>query len=159
MSFGGKRLKATGKRPAIPHHPRARLRRWLDRRTWGHVEMSLDGVPLQGVSEISFETKLERVQRVVTDALVEALGSNLRDKMHAFGRYMVRSLMGLCPECYAIPDGAGGFAVLRCDKPSGHDDWHQDANGTLWRADDDGGLTVRLPGKIEQVTTTVRVKP
>jgi len=71
---------------------------------------------------------------------------------------MVWSLMGFCPECYAIFDGAGGFAVLRCDKPSGHDDWHQDTNGARWRADDDGGLTVQLPGKIEQVTTTVRVK-
>ena len=65
--------------------------------------------------------------------------------------------MGLCPECYAIPDGEGGFVALRCDKPSGHDDWHQDANGTLWRADDDGGLTVQLPGKIEHITTTVQV--
>lgn len=59
MGFGGKNRKATGRRPGIPHHPLARLRRWLERRTWGHVEVSINGVPLQGVSEISFETKLE----------------------------------------------------------------------------------------------------
>lgn len=119
MSFGGKRLKATGKRPAIPHHPRARLRRLIDRRTWGHVEMSLDGIVLLDVDQIGFTG---------------------------------------CAAAYAIPSDDGDALVIDCVRRPGHDGPHITADGSEWWHDE-RGLVVRLPVRIEYVTTTIRVKP
>jgi hypothetical protein len=124
MSFGGKRLRATGKRPSIPHHPRAKLRRWLDRRTWGHVEMSLNGIVLLDVDKIGFTTEYAE-----------------------------------CAAAYAIPSDEGNALVIECVRRPGHDGPHLTADGSRWWNDERGDLVVMLPGRIEYVTTTIRVKP
>lgn len=152
MSFGGKRLKATGKRPAIPHHPRARLNR-------GHWH-TYTPAPMGGFEAF----------RVMVDAATAAINHLLLGITQAMGldaSMAPRRVIGVdpaihpdrCSSAVATPsDRSTKPDVLACTLPAGHSDWHQDANGTLWRADDEGGLTVQLPGKIEHITTEVRVK-
>lgn len=151
MGFGGKNRSKAGRRPGIPHHPRARLNR-------GHWH-TYTPAPMGGFEAF----------RVIADAATAAINHLLLGITQAMGldaSMAPRRVISVDPaleplrcSCAAavISDRSTKPDVLACTLPAGHSDWHQDANGTLWRADDEGGLTVQLPGKIEHITTEVRV--
>lgn len=148
----------------------------LQRRYQGPIEKAINGLLLDetlamgldasmaprrviGVDPAT-ETKLDRVQRVVIDALVEALCGSPREKMQALGRDAARSLMSgiVCSAAVVIPGDDGGLDALGCTLPTGHPDCHVDKSGAKWEMAEPGSLRVQLPGKIEHVTAEVRVK-
>jgi hypothetical protein len=48
---------------------------------------------------------------------------------------------------------------LREELQSDPAEWHTEPDGTRWRFYLDGSYTVILPGKIDYIQTTVKVKP
>lgn len=171
MTFGGKNRKATGKRPSIPHHPRARWRRYAKRCTWDRVEITLNGEPLTEVSEISFETMRPpelvggfTAFEVILKAGEEACSRLMLGITRTMGidaSMASRLVFGGNPAAYctaavALPDTGPDLKALVCTLPAGHADWHLDVTGARWRIDH-GNLIVQPVAIPEVITTEVRV--
>lgn len=169
MGFGGKNRKATRRVPwKHPHHPRARWARHVKRCTWDRVEVTLDGVPLQDVSEISFETMLDPSAGFETFASMRKAGEEAINNL----MLGITQTMGLdasmaprfrhdtenrCSAAVAIPDGDENDALV-CELIDGHDDWHLDTTGSRWR-EDGGEILVQPAGTVVCFTAEVGVKP
>lgn len=104
MSFGGKRSKSTGKRPAIPHHPRARDgQRRRAKLYWKHeiAELTPLVAPLLGLTGYasfeaitgaidSFAAKMKKVEEMCSGDS-DAVNARLLSGVDALFRSLTRT--------------------------------------------------------------------
>lgn len=174
MGFGGKNRKATGRRPGIPHHPLARLRRWLERRTWGHVEVSINGVPMPELTEVTWDAEMKPTPHpslisfdelvAATERAIEALFIDSTVMLGLDASMAPHRVFGVlpgappcCTAAVALPDTGGDLKALVCTLNKGHGDWHLDVTGARW-SDNSGELLVQAVGFPSIITTEVRAK-
>ena len=176
MGLGGKNRQSTRRRPSIPHHSRARLRRYVKRCTWSSVEVLIGGEQLRELNSISWDLKVdpdvesrfaafcelkESTEKAINDLLLsEAQMLGLPPAMAPRRVFDVVSTLGpVRCSCAAAVLGDRNTKpdVLACTLPDGHADWHLDASGSRWRLDH-GNLIVQPAATPESFTAEVQVK-